>query len=284
MMVEVEEDEEDEDEEDDLYDPIQDDIAPKLLARFKVNQTDVLSVFKATMKEDFQDVIGLLPENTPLPASDKMTYLLARLENSAAARDIQACLTRVGAGEATMNDAVGPAVGCLMATFGTNMISSCIFEFEDPADLKYFSVEERIELWGLQIPHNSVRPTLSPEEGGPEPSKDEKDAKDAASTITWSSVDRLNMSIGLLYALCNHARDQSIRCGFCVPRPQLLRRWLQAGVRMKQITSPLRLIYPSSAHDYEYYKASTVAFFMVHEVREALEKVLAIVPIKSGDV
>ena len=27
-----------------------------------------------------QDVIGLLPENTPLPASDKMTYLLARLE------------------------------------------------------------------------------------------------------------------------------------------------------------------------------------------------------------
>jgi hypothetical protein len=31
-------------------------------------------------KEDFKDVIGLLPENTPLPASDKMTYLLARLE------------------------------------------------------------------------------------------------------------------------------------------------------------------------------------------------------------
>jgi hypothetical protein len=26
------------------------------------------------------DVITLLPENTPLPASDKMTYLLARLE------------------------------------------------------------------------------------------------------------------------------------------------------------------------------------------------------------
>ena len=30
--------------------------------------------------EDFQDVVGLLPENTPLPASEKMTYLLARLE------------------------------------------------------------------------------------------------------------------------------------------------------------------------------------------------------------
>lgn len=30
-------------------------------------------------------------------------------------------------------------------------------------------------------------------------------------TITWTSVDRLNMSIGLLYALCNHALDSGIR-------------------------------------------------------------------------
>lgn len=36
-----------------------------------------------------------------------------------------------------MTEAVGPAVGCLMATFGTNMISSCIFNFEDPADLRW---------------------------------------------------------------------------------------------------------------------------------------------------
>lgn len=50
-----------------------------------------------------------------------------------------------------MADAVGPAVGCLMATFGTNMISSCIFDFEDPEDLETFAVEERIELWGLQV-------------------------------------------------------------------------------------------------------------------------------------
>lgn len=28
----------------------------------------------------------------------------------------------------------------------------------------------------------------------------------------------------------------------------------QAGVRMRQITSALTLIYPPSAHDYEYYK------------------------------
>ena len=50
-----------------------------------------------------------------------------------------------------MGDAVGPAVGCLMATFGTNMISSCIFDFDDPDELEEFAVEERIELWGLQV-------------------------------------------------------------------------------------------------------------------------------------
>lgn len=59
-----------------------DNATPKLLARFKVNVNDTLAVFKAVSKEDFKDVIGLLPENTPLPASDKMTYLLARLEVS----------------------------------------------------------------------------------------------------------------------------------------------------------------------------------------------------------
>lgn len=244
---------------------------PKLLARFKVNQLDSLAVFKATTKEDFKDVIGLLPENTPLPASDKMTYLLARLEvhNS---KDIEASLLKVAANELTMNEAVGPAVGCLMATFGTNMISSCIFEFEDPVDLELFTVDERIELWGLQIPHNSVRPTLQPLEPEKLKETEEKD-KDI---ITWTSVDRLNMSIGLLYALCSHARESAVRCGFCVPRPQLLKRWLQAGVKMKQIQTPLKLIYPPSAHDYEYYKASTVAYFMVDEVQEALARILSI--------
>ena len=51
-----------------------------------------------------------------------------------------------------MADAVRPADGCLMATFGTNMISPCIFDFDDPEDLEEFAVEERIELWGLQVP------------------------------------------------------------------------------------------------------------------------------------
>lgn len=60
--------------------PCADDATPKLLARFRVNRNDVLAVFKALSKEDFQDVVGLLPQGTPLPASDKMTYLLARLE------------------------------------------------------------------------------------------------------------------------------------------------------------------------------------------------------------
>ncbi|GFH28695.1 kinesin-like protein, partial [Haematococcus lacustris] len=247
----------------------EDNAKPKLLARFKVNTMDTLAEFKAVSKEDFKDVIGLLPENTPLPASDKMTYLLARLEVNSQ-RDLPAALQRVGAGQMSMNEAVGPAVGCLMATFGTNMISSCIFVFEDPDDLRQvlYDVEERIELWGLQIPHNSVRPPLEESTEGAAAAEDGQAAKDSGSVITWTSVDRLNMSIGLLYALCNHALDSGIKCGFCVPRPQLLKRWLQAGVKMRQIpTDTLKLIYPPSAHDYEYYKASTVAYFMITEVR-----------------
>jgi hypothetical protein len=53
---------------------------PQLLARFRVNQQDTLAVFKAVSVEDFGDVASLLPPNTALPAADKMTYLLARLE------------------------------------------------------------------------------------------------------------------------------------------------------------------------------------------------------------
>eukprot|EP00955_Chlamydomonas_euryale_P030548 321764-Chlamydomonas_euryale.AAC.3 len=85
------------------------------------------------------------------------------------------------------------------------------------------------------------------------------------------------MSIGLLYALCNHALDEGISCGLCVPRPQLLKRWMQAGVGMREIDGKLKLVYPSSAHDYEYYKSSTVAFFVVDEVMEGLRQVLPVV-------
>jgi hypothetical protein len=53
---------------------------PELLARFRVNQHDTLAVFRAVSTEDFADVAGLLPADTALPAADKMTYLLARLE------------------------------------------------------------------------------------------------------------------------------------------------------------------------------------------------------------
>jgi hypothetical protein len=59
-------------------------------------------------------------------------------------------------------------------------------------------------------------------------------------TVAWSSVDRLNMSVGLLYALCVNANNANVRCGFCVPRSQLLRRWQGAGVRMKEVRLLLR--------------------------------------------
>jgi kinesin family protein 4/21/27 len=53
---------------------------PQLLARFRVNSQDTLAVFRAVSGEDFADVAGLLPANSAVPAADKMTYLLARLE------------------------------------------------------------------------------------------------------------------------------------------------------------------------------------------------------------
>ena len=31
----------------------------------------------------------------------------------------------------------------------------------------------------------------------------------------------------VLYALCNHAIENGIRCGFCVPRPHPPKRWMQ---------------------------------------------------------
>jgi hypothetical protein len=65
----------------------------------------------------------------------RLSPTLPLTQSGSGTSNINAALQRVANGEATMNSAVGPAVGCLMATFGTNMISSCIFEFTDPEDL-----------------------------------------------------------------------------------------------------------------------------------------------------
>lgn len=123
----------------------------------RINKNDVISVFKSCSEEDYKDVMSLLPSDTPLPASSYMTYLVARLETHSNL-DVDNALDQIASGQTSRKDAIGPAVGCLMATFGTNMISKCIFEFEDPIHL--FDADERIELWGLQIPHNSTRPSL----------------------------------------------------------------------------------------------------------------------------
>lgn len=61
------------------------------------------------------------------------------------------------------------------------------------------------------------------------------------------------------------------------PRPHPLCPPVQAGVKMEQVKTSLTLIYPQTAHDYEYYRASTVAWFMVAEVKAKLERVLGIV-------
>jgi hypothetical protein len=133
-------------------------------------------------------------------------------------------------------------------------------------------VHDRCVLLLVQIPHNSIRPVLK--DVDPEALAAETDAEEQ--TVAWSSVDRLNMSVGLLYALCVNANASNVRCGFCVPRSQLLRRWQGAGVRMKEVTTKMRLIYPPHAHDFEYYKSSTVAYFLVEEVADGLKTKLAL--------
>eukprot|EP00951_Prasinocladus_malaysianus_P046587 scaffold647792_cov39-Prasinocladus_malaysianus.AAC.1 len=158
---------------------------------------------------------------------------------------------------------VGRAVGCLMASIGTCMISSCIYSFDDPEEVEAYSTEERVELWGLQIPQPSAQLQEMMTAAGEPPLKE------------WSSVDRLTMSIGLLFGLCCYADDNDIRAGFCVPRPQLLDRWISAGVPMHGLDGKMQLIYPSHAHDYQYYRSSTVAYFLVDEVIETLGFILA---------
>lgn len=60
-------------------------------------------------------------------------------------------LDAVAAGTVSISTAVGPAVGCLMATFGTSLITDCIFDFEDPEQLTEVGLQQRLELWGLQV-------------------------------------------------------------------------------------------------------------------------------------
>ena len=74
----------------------------------------------------------------------------------------------------------------------------------------------------MQIPHNWIRLVLK--KVNPEAMKDDGGEADEQ-TVAWSSVDRVKMSVGLLYALCVHAADSDVSCGYCVPRLQLLRRW-----------------------------------------------------------
>lgn len=56
----------------------------------------------------------------------------------------------------------------------------------------YYGVEERIELWGLQIPHNSVRPQLAPVDEGAVDKEDKKEEKEK-DVITWTSVSNVQL-------------------------------------------------------------------------------------------
>ena len=225
-------------------DPLQKEEDAEVLVRFRVNQNVAVTVHKACTKEDFDEVVALLPHNTPLPSSDRMIYLLARV------------IEDMETGE------VGRAVGCLMASIGTCMISSCIYSFEDPQEVEQYHTEERVELWGLQIPQPSAQNIMVAA------------SSDIVLPEVWCSADRLTMSIGLLFGLCCYADDNDIRAGFCVPRPQLLERWMSSGVPMHGLAGKMQLIYPPNAHDFHYYRSSTVAYFLVDEVIDTLGFIL----------
>jgi len=82
--------------------------------------------------------------------------------------------------------------------------------------------------------------------------------------------DRLHLSLGLLFAHCRSAQARNLKLCFCVPRPQLLSKWSKVGLPIRTVRGPLTLIYPEDAHDYNYYRNSTVAYFLVDELSRAL--------------
>jgi hypothetical protein len=57
----------------------------------------------------------------------------------------------------------------------------------------------------------------------------------------------MNISLGLMYALCVSAKAANIRCSICTPRLPLLRRWQAAGVPLKQARSAAVLLCSLSA-------------------------------------
>lgn len=81
----------------------------------------------------------------------------------------------------------------------------------------------------LQIPHNAMCPavdSVQPVLKDVDAEALKEDGGEAEEqTVTWSPVDRLKMSVGLLYAVCIIATDSDVSCGFCAPRPRLLERW-----------------------------------------------------------
>mmetsp|Transcript_32265 Transcript_32265/g.70395 ORF Transcript_32265/g.70395 Transcript_32265/m.70395 type:complete len:220 (-) Transcript_32265:404-1063(-) len=197
--------------------PSRDD-ASGCLVRYNIAGQGTISVTLASTADDHATVMQLLGGQLAADRpSSRMLYLLARHESQG-----------------------GKPIGCLMATLATQMISSCIYDYEEPSEVRLIDIQERTELWGLQIP------TL---EGAP---------------------DRLLLSLSLLYAHCLYSKQNGIRCGFCVPRPQLLEKWRGVGVPVRPVPGGMALIYPQYAHDYEYYRTSTVAFFLVDEMLEVM--------------
>eukprot|EP00899_Mesostigma_viride_P021075 jgi/Mesvir1/2896/Mv13969-RA.1 len=243
------------------------------LLRLRLPQGDVVTIRCASTRAEIDAVFELLGSQQAFDGSDRMMYLTAQLSprvtpggdaNNNASAGEPPRRTSVSAGSsngpnpsprrvASSNNvrgfpaADGEIVGCLMASHGTDMVHSCIFSFQEPAELARVDVDARIELWGLQI----VASDLSVGRGG------------------TTSISLL-LSLGLLQGLCQHVQSLGVSVGICVPRPELLAKWLRAGLPFVEIKEERTLIYPLYACDYNYYKSSTVAYFTVAKLLRSL--------------
>jgi len=106
-------------------------------------------VFKAATQDDFNDVANLLPDCSPLPMGKGIVYLIARLEVRSALSSSER-LALVNKGGASMADAFGPAVGCLVSTYDTGMLSR-VYQCECPEEIKQLATQERLETWSVRV-------------------------------------------------------------------------------------------------------------------------------------
>ena len=111
------------------------------LSCFELTEYGMVKVTRASTTEDFEVAASMEAGFTAMAAVTGIAVYIARLimpDSSAA-------------------DA-GTPVGCLMATFGTNVVRERIFEFETRKTTSGQAPEGQVEVWGIQVNSTSLPP------------------------------------------------------------------------------------------------------------------------------